>query len=67
MHNVSLCIQCNKPLTKDEIAITKKLVNRGAVSFYCLHCLASHFEVTEEDIIDKIQYFKESGCTLFDR
>ncbi len=59
------CVSCGRPLTADEIAVTKKLVNRGATSFYCVDCLAAYFAVTPDDIRERIAYFKASGCTLF--
>ena len=59
------CKRCGKPLKQDEIAITKKLLSRGATEFYCVSCLADHFEVTRQDILDRIAYFRQSGCTLF--
>ena len=62
---MNLCKSCGRALTKDEIAVTKKLVNRGAREFYCVSCLARRFEVTEADIEERIAYFKRTGCTLF--
>lgn len=59
------CVQCGRLLTADEVAVTKKLVNRGATAFYCVDCLAGHFKVRPQDIRDKIQQFREMGCTLF--
>ena len=59
------CITCAKKLTSDEIALTKKLVNRGATSFFCITCLAKRFNVTEESLRERIKYFRESGCALF--
>ncbi len=61
------CQTCGKPLTADEIAVTKKLVNRGATRFSCVSCLAAYFEVTPGDIQERISYFKKKGCTLFVR
>ena len=46
--------------------MTRKMVNRGAREFYCLSCLADHFQVTEEILRHKIAEFKSMGCTLFD-
>lgn len=60
------CAKCSRILTKDEVAVTRKLVNRGATVFFCIPCLAHHFEVTEADIRERIRYYKESGCTLFE-
>ncbi len=59
------CTHCGAPLTSDEIGLTKKLVNRGATSFYCIHCLAKEFSVSEELLKEKIVQFRAMGCTLF--
>ena len=59
------CKKCGRALSSDEIAITKKLINRGTTTYYCIHCLSEAFEVKQEDIQEKIQYYKEIGCTLF--
>lgn len=62
----SACCSCGKEnLTKDEIGLTKKLINKKAVSFYCIDCLAEYLEVTTDELLDKIEEFKEEGCTLF--
>ena len=31
----------------------------------CIPCLAQHFDVTCDDIYDRMAYFKEMGCMLF--
>ena len=60
------CYVCGKtPLTKDEIGLTKKLINKKATSFYCLSCLAEYLEVTEEELLAKVEEFKNEGCMLF--
>ena len=59
------CKVCGRALTPDEVAVTKKLINRGATEFYCVPCLAAWFEVTEAVIEERIDYFKRTGCTLF--
>ena len=60
------CMICFKsPLSKDEIGINKKLLGTGMKSFFCLGCLADHLECTEDELLDKIEEFKEEGCTLF--
>ena len=50
---------------KDVIALNKKLFNKDITTFSCLKCMAENLEVTEEDLLDKIEEFKEEGCTLF--
>lgn len=62
---IEFCLKCRTPLSLDEIAATKKLINRGTQKFYCIDCLAQAFDVSRKDIEEKIQYFKDSGCTLF--
>ena len=63
---VKKCYVCGKtPLTKNEIGLTKKLIDRKAMSFYCIDCLAEYLEVTSEELQAKIEEFKEEGCTLF--
>jgi predicted nucleic-acid-binding Zn-ribbon protein len=60
------CYVCGKEnLSKDEIGLTKKLINKKAVSFYCIDCLADYLEVTTEELLDKLEEFKEEGCSLF--
>ena len=60
------CVVCGRPVTRDEIAVTKKLINRGTTQYYCVSCLAAYFEVRPEDIQERIHYFRQTGCTLFD-
>ncbi len=60
------CYLCGKtPLTKDEIGITRKIIGKKTSIFYCLPCLAEYLEVTEEELLAKIEEFKNEGCTLF--
>ncbi len=59
------CVSCGRAVTRDERALTRKLINRGADSFYCLSCLSILFEVPEETLKEKIVQFRKMGCTLF--
>lgn len=60
------CISCGKAeLSKDEIGINMKLISEDVTSFYCLDCFAIYLNVSVQDIIDKIEDFKDEGCTLF--
>lgn len=60
------CRNCGRKLTGDEIGLHRKLVNRGADSFFCIDCCAEHFEVSVETLEKKIRQFKDMGCTLFE-
>ena len=60
------CYVCGKQnLTTDEVGLTKKLLDKNTDKFYCLSCLAEYLEVTEEELLAKIEEFKMQGCTLF--
>lgn len=62
---MSECLKCNKRLSRDEIGLHKKLVNRAADEFMCIQCLAEYFEVDTRSLEEKINQYKELGCTLF--
>ncbi|MDR0696178.1 MAG: hypothetical protein LBF68_01350 [Christensenellaceae bacterium] len=65
MKNIS-CYVCKKEkLTKNEIGLTKKLIDKNAKRFYCIKCLAEYLEVDLEFLLDKIEEFKDEGCELF--
>lgn len=60
------CVICGtKELDKDTIGINKKLLGTKITSYYCLNCLADYLECTVEELLDKIEEFKEEGCKLF--
>lgn len=61
------CIACGKKqLLNNEISLNKKILGRGINQFYCLNCLAEYLEITPEELLHRIEYFKSQGCTLFD-
>lgn len=60
------CVMCDKhDLEKDTIGINKKLLGTDIANFYCMDCLANYLDCTVEELLDKIEEFKEEGCTLF--
>ena len=60
------CTACGQPvLEKDTIGINKKLLGEDVKSFYCMDCLADYLGCTVQDLLDKIEEFKEEGCKLF--
>lgn len=63
--DVKFCKDCNRALTKDEVGLTRKLVERDSKVFYCLDCLAARYKVDTDWLRDKIEDFKYQGCTLF--
>ena len=61
------CIVCGKrPLSKNDVGINKKLLGMKSKNFYCIECLANFLEVEPQDILDKIEDFKNDGCKLFE-
>lgn len=60
------CIACGKKhLNKNTIGINLKLLGESIENFYCMDCLADYLGCTKQDILDKIEEFKEEGCKLF--
>lgn len=59
------CCECGKPLSKDECALSRKLLGIDTDDVYCLRCLAEYFSCTESDLEIKIREFKEQGCIFF--
>ncbi|HEZ7986261.1 hypothetical protein [Ruminococcus bicirculans (ex Wegman et al. 2014)] len=45
--------------------MSKKLIDVDTEDLYCLNCLSEVIGCTVDDLKDKIQEFKEQGCTLF--
>ena len=59
------CIDCAKPLSKDEVALCRKLIAEDTVDLMCLECFSEFLDCTVDDLKTKISEFKEQGCTLF--
>ena len=60
------CVICGKEhLEKDTIGINKKMLGENIDNFYCMDCLAEYLGCTVQELLDKIEEFKEEGCTLF--
>ena len=60
------CVRCGKSVSRDEVALTRKLINRGMETAWCLSCLGGYFRVDRRTLEDKIDQLREQGCTLFD-
>lgn len=60
------CFVCGKKqLSKDEIGLNMKMLGRKVNQFFCFECLSEYLEVTKEELLAKVEEFKEQGCTLF--
>lgn len=62
------CYVCGITIAnKDHVGLNKKLLGRNIDRFYCIGCLAEYFEVTTEELLDKIGEFRDLGCGLFEK
>lgn len=62
---MSVCMQCEKTLTFNEVGVYKKFISRNAKQFLCKDCLAEKLKISPEFIDKKIEQFKLQGCSLF--
>lgn len=60
-----LCVDCKAVLSKDEIALCKKLLGEDTQDLMCLKCHSEFLGCAEDDLRVKIAEFKEQGCSLF--
>jgi hypothetical protein len=45
--------------------MNRKIIGREIKQFYFLQYFAEYFDVTNEELLTKIEEFKEEGCVLF--
>lgn len=62
---MKICVNCDKDLVKDEIALCKKMLGKNTKQFLCLDCLSDYLNTDQEILLEKIEQFKDEGCTLF--
>ena len=60
-----MCLNCSKTLEKDEAALCKKMLGKKTKQYLCLSCLGEYLNTDPEILLEKIEQFKEEGCTLF--
>ena len=65
MAQAKKCHLCENKLNKDAIGLNKKLLDKNSSWFLCIDCLAAHLDVSVDDLKEKINEFKDQGCTLF--
>lgn len=65
MKQKEICCDCGKILSKDEVALNKKLISIDVTSFQCLSCMSIDMECEADDLQVKIDEFREQGCSLF--
>lgn len=61
------CIACGKEIAeRNTVGINKKLLGEKTKNIYCMDCLADYLGCTVNDLLEKIDEFKEAGCKLFE-
>ena len=58
------CLECGSKLSKNEFGISVKFYGEKGHKM-CINCISEQLKVTTEDILDKIEEYKNEGCTLF--
>jgi len=59
------CLECGKELSRDEIGLSCKLINRDRKTCLCFSCLGARFQVTRIQLQEMADHFRDAGCTLF--
>ena len=59
------CYYCHKELSKDDIGLCKKLLGKKIKQFFFIYHLAEVLGTDVETLTQKIEQFKEEGCSLF--
>ena len=59
------CVLCGAKLTRDEIGLYKKLVNRGATTFHCKTCLCEEFHMTPKQADEHDRELPGAGMCAF--
>ena len=59
------CKSCGTEITGDDKGLHKKLRGRFETEFICISCNAAYFNVPERFLRQKIDEWREMGCSLF--
>lgn len=59
------CFECQRNLSKDEVALCRKLLGRNIQQFLCINCLGNYLDIDVLMLQEKVEQFKEDGCSLF--
>ena len=62
--SVICCVKCNRPVSHDEIGLYKRIFNRGAETFWCIHCISEYLDCPVPKLEKKIAEFRDMGCTI---
>jgi len=61
------CFICEREsLSQNEVGLNKKLISQNVSKFHCMDCLADYLEIDTDDLLERIEDFKDSDCPLFE-
>ncbi len=59
------CFNCDLELSKEDVALCKKMLGKKVKQFFCREHLAEMLDTDVDTLSEKVEQFKEEGCTLF--
>lgn len=59
------CFNCGQELSREDVALCKKMLGKNIKQLFCREHLAEILDTDIEDLNEKVEQFKEEGCTLF--
>ena len=59
------CDVCKKILSRDEVGLSKKLLEESIYTFLCMECLSEHMDISIDEVEYLVERFKEEGCIFF--
>lgn len=59
------CINCEKEIDADNVALCMKLYGRDTQKFHCYECISNLEDFPIEKLYDLVMYYRKSGCMLF--
>lgn len=59
------CSSCERELSNDETAFSKKILGRKTEMFYCIDCISEKLGISKKESLEMIENLKEQKCDLF--
>jgi hypothetical protein len=59
------CVTCGAALSREEVGLSKKLINRATKECKCRACLAAYYQVSEQRLRELAAHWRSMGCELF--
>lgn len=62
------CQYCDVELTRDAVGLNHKLFGKtkSKERLMCIECMSAVLDCTADDLLEKIEAFKNEGCRLFE-